>query len=28
VPSAQKERLKWAIEQVKSVRDLLGDPVA
>jgi DNA polymerase-3 subunit epsilon/CBS domain-containing protein len=27
VPSAEKERLKWAIEQVKSVRDLLGDPV-
>ncbi len=27
VPSAEKERLKWALEQVKSVRDLLGDPV-
>ncbi|WP_373502269.1 DUF294 nucleotidyltransferase-like domain-containing protein [Aestuariivirga sp.] len=27
VPSAEKERLKWAIEQVKSVRDVLGDPV-
>jgi CBS domain-containing protein len=27
VPSADRERLKWAVEQVKSVRDLLGDPV-
>ncbi len=27
VPSAERERLKWAVEQVKSVRDLLGDPV-
>ena len=27
VPQTEKERLKWALEQVKSVRDLLGDPV-
>jgi CBS domain-containing protein len=26
-PAAERERLKWAVEQVKSVRDLLGDPV-
>jgi DNA polymerase-3 subunit epsilon/CBS domain-containing protein len=28
VPSTERERLKWALEQVKSVRDLLGDPVS
>lgn len=27
IPSTEKERLKWALEHVKSVRDLLGDPV-
>jgi len=27
VPQTEKDRLKWALEQVKSVRDLLGDPV-
>ena len=28
VPSTEKERLKWALEHVKAVKDLLGDPVA
>ena len=27
IPATDRERLKWAVEQVKSVRDLLGDPV-
>jgi CBS domain-containing protein len=27
LPPAEKEQLKWALEQVQSVRDLLGDPV-
>jgi CBS domain-containing protein len=27
VPSTEKDRLKWALEHVKAVKDLLGDPV-